>query len=179
MSQPSDIAAHAVGFRLLVRLKLTILRNLLVHAAREGPLKLAVSVTFLAAIWVGLFALFVLIFESFQTSPLEAAVVIPVIFNVFFVALLVLLCLSNAVIAYGFFSTRLRCSQQVLLIELDTRVFQEPSVLILKRLPPMVLLLQLDILDEPIFVRDRVCERAISLLPVREAREYAVFSNPT
>jgi ABC-2 type transport system permease protein len=82
-------------------MKLVVLRNRLRQAASESPLKVAVGVVFLGAIWFGLYALFNLIFESFDKTPLEGAVVVPVIFNFFFLALLILLGFSNAVIVYG------------------------------------------------------------------------------
>ncbi len=97
----ADVAPNTVGFALLLRLKLTMLRNLLAQSIQNSPLKLAVSAVFVEAIWLGLFGLFVAIFHSFQTSPMEAAVIIPVVFNLFFLALLILLSFSNAVIVYG------------------------------------------------------------------------------
>ncbi|HUU84282.1 MAG TPA: hypothetical protein VM243_12335 [Phycisphaerae bacterium] len=101
MNPPAERAAAAPGLRLLIGLKLSVLRNLLRQAVDEAPLKVAVSVGFVALIWLGLYTLFVEIFYSLQTSLLERAVVMPVMFNIFFLALLILLTLSNAVIAYG------------------------------------------------------------------------------
>ena len=101
MKPSPQTTSATVDFSLLVALKLTVLRNMLRQAASQSPLKLAVGVVFLGLIWLGLYALFRLIFESFDKTPLEGAVVVPVIFNIFFLALLVLLGFSNAVIVYG------------------------------------------------------------------------------
>ncbi len=101
MNRSPEAAAQAVSLGTLVGLKLTLLRNTLRQAVLQSPLKVSVSTVFLLVIWYGLYRLFGLIFESFSKTPLEAAVVIPVIFNVFFLALLVLLAFSNAVLVYG------------------------------------------------------------------------------
>jgi len=89
------------GLHVLLRLKVTVLRNLLLEAVSESPVKLAASAGFLLLIWFGLFFLFEKVFESLQTTPLEQAVVVPVVFNLFFLALLGLLAFSAAILAYG------------------------------------------------------------------------------
>ncbi len=124
MSRTPEATAATARFSMLVALKLTILRNMLRQAASQSPLKVAVGVVFLGVIWFGLFELFTLTFESFDKTPLEGAVVIPVIFNVFFLALLVLLGFSNAVIVYGSLFAR-----------------DEPSFLLAAPLPPSHLVL--------------------------------------
>jgi len=101
MSRIFEADTTQAGLGVLVRLKLTVLRNLLREAVNESPLKLTTSAAFVVLIWFGLFWLFLAIFESIQTTPVEAAVVVPVMFNVFFLALLVLLAFSNAILAYG------------------------------------------------------------------------------
>ncbi|MCP4592389.1 MAG: hypothetical protein GY842_16780 [bacterium] len=92
--QPVDIAAL-----------LGIKRRALVNHARtllaEAPLRVAGTLGFLLLIWVGLYGLFWLVFDYFMTTPLEAAVAIPLVFNFFFVALLVMLTISNAILAYS------------------------------------------------------------------------------
>ena len=45
--------------------------------------------------------LFSVVMRAFQATPLAAAVVLPVIFDIFFLALLALLALSNAILIYG------------------------------------------------------------------------------
>ena len=97
-----ESAAAGAGLSVLIRLKMTVLGNVLREAVSETPLKLATSAAFVILIWFGLFRLFLKIFEEIQSgSRLEAAVVVPVVFNIFFLALLALLALSNAILAYG------------------------------------------------------------------------------
>ncbi|MHC4611615.1 MAG: putative ABC transporter permease subunit [Planctomycetota bacterium] len=148
MSRVSEIAhAAPAGLGVLIRLKLTLLRNLLREAVRESPLKLTTSVAFVVLIWLGLFWLFLKIFESFQRTPVEAAVVVPVVFNIFFLALLALLAFSNAVLAYGslfggrepgfLLSSPIRPLNLVLVKYLETLFFSSWS-LILLGLPLMI-----------------------------------------
>ncbi len=86
---------------LLFRTKLRSLRNRVYQAVDEAPLRVAVTVLLISVIWYGLFQLFHLVFQQLKRSPLEATVAIPLVFNFFFVAMLVMLTFSNAIIAYG------------------------------------------------------------------------------
>ncbi len=101
MSCTPEPCQPPAGLGVLVALKLRLLRNLVVQAVTRSPLSVAVSCGFVLLIWLGLFGLFAAIFDSFQRTPLEKAVVIPIIFNIFFVAMLVLLAFSNALLVYG------------------------------------------------------------------------------
>lgn len=94
------IAFEPVGVGLLMRTKIRALSNRIRQGASQSPVKVATTAAFLAAIWLGLYVLFVTIFRYFEQTPLEAAVAIPLVFNVFFVAMLVMLTVSNAIIAY-------------------------------------------------------------------------------
>lgn len=89
------------GITLLVRMKSRALLNQLRLGVEEAPIKVFATALFVALIWFALFKLFEGVFEHFQTTLLQSAVAIPLIFNFFFVALLVLLTISNAVLAYG------------------------------------------------------------------------------
>ncbi|MCP4246282.1 MAG: hypothetical protein GY778_04460 [bacterium] len=97
----ATLGDNSAGFGVLVRLKLTILRNLLVGALANSPVKLATGAAFLILIWFGLYGLFYAVFHQFEKTPLEQAVVVPMVFNIFFLTLLALLAFSNAVLAYG------------------------------------------------------------------------------
>ena len=100
-SAPVGVPTFApVGVGLLLRTKLRALWNRIVQGASTSPIKVSTTIVFLAAIWLGLYALFVNIFRYVGQTPLEAAVAIPLVFNVFFVAMLVMLTISNAIIAY-------------------------------------------------------------------------------
>lgn len=67
----------------------------------EAPVKVFATGIFLAAIWMALYMLFRWGFFFFQRDALQSAVAIPLLFNFFFVTLLVLLTVSNAILAYG------------------------------------------------------------------------------
>ena len=101
MKSPTEASIGPSSFGVLVSLRWALLRNMLRQALADWPLKFMVSAAFVSVIWVGLFVLFDQIFRYFDYQTLEAAVVIPVIFNIFFLSLLILLAFSNAVLAYG------------------------------------------------------------------------------
>ncbi len=89
------------GAGLLVRTKLRALFNHLREVVAEAPVKLYATAVFITLIWLALYLLFFNVFRYFQMSLLQSVVAIPLIFHFFFVALLVLLTFSNAILAYG------------------------------------------------------------------------------
>lgn len=95
-----DSALVPLGVRLLLRTKTRALTNRVAQAVQASPLQIGCTVLFIAVIWLGLYGLFYAVFDYFRQLPLEGAVAVPLIFNFFFVALLVLLTFSNAIIAY-------------------------------------------------------------------------------
>lgn len=86
---------------LLFRIKARSLRNRVEQAITEAPVRVTTAVILIAIIWLGLYKLFYEVFAQLRRTPLEATVAIPMVFNFFFVAMLVLLTFSNAIIAYG------------------------------------------------------------------------------
>ncbi|MGB2984410.1 MAG: hypothetical protein WBE26_00890 [Phycisphaerae bacterium] len=86
---------------LLLRVKARAAWNRTRQAVNEAPVRLSAAVILIALIWFGLYWLFWLVFKQFERTPLEATVAIPLVFNFFFVAMLVMLTFSNAIIAYG------------------------------------------------------------------------------
>ena len=101
MAKP--IAAH-VGrplLGLLFRTKLRSLRNRIRQTIDQGPLRVTATGALMLVIWVGLYLLFYMTFIQLRRTPLEATVAIPLVFNFFFVVMLMLLTFSNAIIAYG------------------------------------------------------------------------------
>ena len=86
---------------LLLRVKARALWNRIRQAVDEAPLRLSAAVLLIALIWFGLYWMFSLVFHQLKRTPLEATVAIPLVFNFFFIAMLVLLTFSNAIIAYG------------------------------------------------------------------------------
>jgi len=75
--------------------------NRLREALREAPVRVLATAGLIALIWLGLWVLFELVFYQLRRTPLEATVAIPLVFNFFFVAMLVLLTFSNALISYS------------------------------------------------------------------------------
>ena len=86
---------------LLLRTRVRSLANAAIEAARESPIRLAAAVVLIGLIWLGLFQLFRFLFLQLQRTPLEATVAVPMVFNFFFLAMLVLLTFSNAILVYG------------------------------------------------------------------------------
>lgn len=85
---------------LLLRVKARSLANRVGHAVNEAPVRITAAVLMLILVWVGLYGLFATVFHEFRRTPLEATVALPLIFNFFFVAILVMLTFSNAIIVY-------------------------------------------------------------------------------
>jgi ABC-2 type transport system permease protein len=88
-------------FPTLVGVKIRTARNRVVQAVREAPIRISAGVLLTGLVWIGLYGLFRAVFLQLHRTPLEATVAIPLVFNFFFVAMLVLLTLSNAIIAYA------------------------------------------------------------------------------
>lgn len=86
---------------LLFRIKARTVGNRIAQAVETAPLRITAAVVLISMIWVGLYWMFHLVFDQLKRSPLESTVAIPLVFNFFFVAMLVLLTFSNAIIAYG------------------------------------------------------------------------------
>lgn len=94
-----SVARSQLG--LLLRVKACAMRNRLRQAVNDSPVRLLVALILILLIWFGLYELFHAVFQQLRRTPLEATVAIPLVFNFFFVAMLVLLTLSNTIIAYG------------------------------------------------------------------------------
>ncbi len=86
---------------LLLRLKLRSLLNRTTQAIHEAPLRISGAAALITVIWLGLYFLFDIVLSQIKRSPLEAVVAIPMVFNLFFAAMLVLLTFSNAIIVYN------------------------------------------------------------------------------
>ena len=109
---PEAHAATAIEsrFKLLLRVRARATVNRLRQAVDEAPLRVFATGVLVVVIWVGLWALFELVFYQIRRTPLEATVAIPLVFNFFFVAMLVLLTFSNALISYGTLFARAEAS---------------------------------------------------------------------
>ncbi|GJM23637.1 MAG: hypothetical protein DHS20C16_00520 [Phycisphaerae bacterium] len=94
------ILRSPIGVFSLVRVKSVALRNRVSQAIADSPIKFLATVALLGVVWVGLYLLFVAVFMFLKQSRMEAAIAIPMVFSFFFVAMLVMLTVSNAIIAY-------------------------------------------------------------------------------
>jgi len=88
-------------FWLLLRLKLTILRNRLRQLTDQTPLQLLMVIGFLATIWLGLFLIFDQVFRFIRHYEKEAIIALPYVFHLFFFSMTILLGFSTAVLVYG------------------------------------------------------------------------------
>jgi len=86
---------------LLLRTKIRGLFNRVQHAVDEAPIRLSAAAMLVGLVWLGLYFLFAGVFLQINRTPLEATVAMPMVFNFFFLAMLVMLTLSNAIIAYS------------------------------------------------------------------------------
>ncbi len=86
---------------LLLRVKVRSLWNRIRQAVDEAPVRVSTTVLLVGLIWLGLYGVFLAVFQQFQETPLEATVAIPLLFSFFFVAMLAMLTFSNAIIVYG------------------------------------------------------------------------------
>lgn len=97
---PALDSAAPPGLGLLLRLKLTLLRNRAAQMINQSPLRLLLVILFVAVIWGALYTIFdnALVFmRRFEQS----AVAIPYVFHIFFMAMTVLLAFSTAVLVYS------------------------------------------------------------------------------
>lgn len=86
---------------LLFRVKARGICNRVRQAVDNAPLRLAATLVMVGLIWLGLWGMFHAVFAQLERTPLEAIVAIPLVFNFFFAAMLIMLTFSNAIIAYG------------------------------------------------------------------------------
>ena len=101
------VTPATAGFGLLVACKARILRNQILYSSWETPTRLLSAAAFIAVVWIGLYELFFHVFRLIQRFTYESIIAIPLVFQFFFVALLVMLAFSNAILAYsGLFSRR-------------------------------------------------------------------------
>ncbi len=88
------------GVWLLTRMKARATWNHIRGVVEEAPVKVFAAGVFVSVIWLALYELFLVVFRSFQADLLQSAIAIPLLFNFFFAALLVLLTFSNAILMY-------------------------------------------------------------------------------
>lgn len=147
MSRAAGAVEPHAGLRLLLALRARTLANRVRQTWVESPLQATLVTLFVLSIWVGLYLLFDRIFLTLSMFREQSVIVIPIIFNIFFVAMMVLLGFSSAILAYGGLFTRaepgwlltvpLRPRSIVALIHLESIFFASWSLLLLG-LPMMI-----------------------------------------
>ena len=101
MTTTDDQQATRPLLGLLLRVKLRALSNRFRQSIDESPVRVYVAAALVVLIWFGLYWVFRMVFSQFDRTPLAATVAIPMVLNFFFVAILLMLTFSNAIIAYG------------------------------------------------------------------------------
>lgn len=105
MASHGDSLQQRVLLGLLLRTKSRGLYNRIHHAVDGAPVRLSATAMLIGVVWLGLYFLFATVLEQINRTPLEATIAIPMVFNFFFLAMLAMLTLSNAIISYtGMFS---------------------------------------------------------------------------
>lgn len=94
-------SAKTPGLGLLVRLKLTLLRNRLRQLTDQSPLQLLLIILFVGVIWGGLYLIFDHVFVLLRRHREQAIIAIPYVFHLFFASMMLLLAFSTAVLVYG------------------------------------------------------------------------------
>jgi len=97
---PTEMVAEP-GIGLLIRVKIKALANRADQALAEAPLKVIAIAVFVLFIWLSLYLLFRSIFFVLKQQALASIIAVPYVFGVFFIALMVMLMLSTAVLIYG------------------------------------------------------------------------------
>jgi len=91
------------GVDTLFPMRARVSRNSLISLRKHSALKIAVVLVFALGMWVGLFFMFLDAFRFLEKDMISdfKPLLVEILFAVFFLSLLVLLMLSNAIIAYG------------------------------------------------------------------------------
>ncbi len=100
MPSHTHTSRQRVLLGLLLRTKTRGLYNRLYFAVDGAPVRMSAAAMLIGVVWIGLYFLFTTVFAQINRTPLEATVAIPMVFNFFFLAMLVMLTLSNAIISY-------------------------------------------------------------------------------
>lgn len=95
------LAFEPPAFSVIARLRWRELANRITQMTQESPIKLTATLVFILLIWVSLFLFFHGVFDRVYQTSLEGVVAIPMVFKFFFIALMVMLTFSNAILAHG------------------------------------------------------------------------------
>jgi ABC-2 type transport system permease protein len=97
----SNLILPTPGFDVLLRLRLTILRNRIRQLLDQSPLRVLLVVVFVAAIWAALYGIMQNLFVFMRRFEQQAVIAVPYVFHIFFAAMTCLLAFSTAVLVYG------------------------------------------------------------------------------
>ena len=145
---------------LLLRVKARAFSNHVRQAVLRAPVRISAGAVLIGVVWLGLYGLFWAVFMQFEQTPLEATIAIPLVFNFFFVAMLVMLMFSNAIVAYGLLfsrseSTYLRTAPLKTLDIVTLRYLESLALaswsLVVLGLPLMMAMAKVQRADEPLF----------------------------
>jgi ABC-2 type transport system permease protein len=100
-SLPASTPHASAGLGWLLRLKAAIIRNRLSQLVNQSPVKLLLVILFIGVIWAALYFVFDEAFRFMRRFEQPAAIAIPYVFHVFFVAMTALLAFSTAILSYG------------------------------------------------------------------------------
>jgi ABC-2 type transport system permease protein len=89
------------GFDVLLRLRLTILRNRIRQLLDQSPLRVLLIIVFVTVIWGALYAIMQNLFVFMRRFEQQAVIAVPYVFHIFFAAMTCLLAFSTAVLVYG------------------------------------------------------------------------------
>lgn len=97
----SSTLPRSAGFGVLLRLKLTILRNRLRQLVDQSPLQLMMVIAFIATIWGTLYLIFDRVLVFIRRFEQESVIALPYVFHLFFFSMTLLLAFSTGIIVYG------------------------------------------------------------------------------
>lgn len=166
MSESFSCADERSQLGLLLRVKARSLFNRVRQTALDAPVRVSAGVILIGVVWMGLYFLFYAVFWQFKQTPLEATVALPMVFNFFFMAMLVMLMFSNAIVSYGSLFSRsesiylraapLRALDIVTLRYLESLVMASWSLVVLG-LPLMMAMARTESSIQPIFYLLFIC----------------------
>ena len=93
-----DATLPRPGFDVLLRLRLTILRNRIRQLLDQSPLRVLLVVVFVAAIWAALYGIMQNLFVFMRRFEQQAVIAVPYVFHIFFAAMTCLLAFATAVL---------------------------------------------------------------------------------
>lgn len=95
----APVNAPSIG--VLLRMKFTLLRNRIKQLIDQSPLQLILILVFVATIWGGLYLIFDHVLIYIRKFEEQAIIALPIVFNLFFFSMTILLAFSTAILMYS------------------------------------------------------------------------------